>query len=261
MIDSTNSMYQPGYNDGKDAIEHYVHTSCPDATFTHGSITEADILALGCSFTEGACIPPEQSWPQIVADLTNKTVKVIAMSGVGIGWMWEQYLLYTTQSNKFNEVMLLVPDLFRHTFKSQTNHNKHNTHKLNWVPQYKQYYDKTEPAKIRQHDGQRADINTSVITHLNLQALNNFEHHTQHTNKTFTHSTWWHPTHYTLSKLNYPNYTPLNLHCDHQPQTKKQHKWWNTSRDGNHGGMHDQIHFAQTFLKKPITNNELATLP
>jgi hypothetical protein len=49
--------------------------------------------------------------------------------------------------------------------------------------------------------------------------------------------------------------------CNHEPQTEIQDRFWIRALDGKHSGLHDQIHIAEHFLQKEITNTEISTLP
>lgn len=49
--------------------------------------------------------------------------------------------------------------------------------------------------------------------------------------------------------------------CHHEPQTEMQKRFWVRALDGRHTGLHDQVHFAEHFLQKEITNEDLKKLP
>jgi hypothetical protein len=49
--------------------------------------------------------------------------------------------------------------------------------------------------------------------------------------------------------------------CEHEPQTELQNKFWLVAADGRHVGFHDQIHFAEHFLQKQISNEDLKKIP
>jgi hypothetical protein len=49
--------------------------------------------------------------------------------------------------------------------------------------------------------------------------------------------------------------------CEHEPQTELQKQFWLIASDGKHVGFHDQIHFAEHFLQKQISNEDLKKIP
>lgn len=49
--------------------------------------------------------------------------------------------------------------------------------------------------------------------------------------------------------------------CDHEPQTDLQDRFWVKALDNQHTGLHDQIHFAEHFIQKRISNDQLKLLP
>ena len=49
--------------------------------------------------------------------------------------------------------------------------------------------------------------------------------------------------------------------CDHEPQTELQKRFWVAALDDHHSGLHDQVHVAEHFLQKEITNKDLKKLP
>ena len=49
--------------------------------------------------------------------------------------------------------------------------------------------------------------------------------------------------------------------CDHEPQSDLQSHFWVRASDGRHVGLHDQIHFAEHFIQKRISNQDIARLP
>jgi hypothetical protein len=51
------------------------------------------------------------------------------------------------------------------------------------------------------------------------------------------------------------------LQCDHEPQTEMQDLFWVRAADGMHVGFHDQIHFAEHFIQKRISNSEIKEIP
>lgn len=75
------------------------------------------------------------------------------------------------------------------------------------------------------------------------------------------------------SDLNIPNYesaNEVNLGPDeecgppctrHQAQNDMQSHYWKIASDNSHPGLHEQIHFAEAFLCRQITNEEIGTIP
>lgn len=49
--------------------------------------------------------------------------------------------------------------------------------------------------------------------------------------------------------------------CNHEPQSELQDRFWVKALDNMHTGLHDQIHFAEHFTQKQISNDELKGLP
>ena len=254
-------QYSPGYNNGSDETDHddeTIHEGFKSAFIHHNH----DAIALGCSFTSTQILPAGYIWPDIIKHLTQQNIAVISATGVGLNWLWNNYIRFVTEYGNPTQVYLLTPDLRRIRFKSNRNLNPNNDHQLNWQHKSNDYTDwGGKKARITAHNGKTIPINTALATHTNLTSLDNLHHHTQQNNIQFTHTTWWKPTHNTLTKLAYPKYTPLNTKCDHTPQTTHQQQWWNNSHDNQHGGLHDQIHFAQTLINTHITNTQIATLP
>lgn len=221
----------------------------------------ADILCLGCSFTSGHMIPAELSWPRMIAIEKDLTVDVKAGTGIGYVTLENWLVQYLAERGIPSHILLLGPDFQRLQVKMPPETNKVTDLRLNWDPISESYWaNGSDKFKLRQYDGKKIDPHHSIITGVNIDALQRIRMIARAVKANFSVSTWWTQTHRTLTELDFPDYEPLSMDCGHTPLNDTQHEWWEHSTDGHHGGMHDQIHFAETFLGEQLSQSTLEQL-
>lgn len=253
---SHETEYIPGYWPGPDKSTQD-HTLATE--FREGTNKEASaVLCLGCSFTSGHDIPAELSWPHIISLATGFTVDVLAGTGIGYVTLENWLVQYLAERGIPSHVLVLGPDFQRLQVNMHPKTNTVTDLRLNWDSLRETYWaNGSDKFKLRQYDGKNIPPHHSIITGVNIDALQRIRLISKATAANFAVSTWWTQTHLTLTELDFPHYEPLSTKCGHTPLNDTQRKWWNHSLDGQHGGLHDQIHFAETFLGEQLARETL----
>jgi hypothetical protein len=242
-------------------ITNFDHELSSDFPERMSGWPEPDIICLGCSFTSGHCIPIELSWPHIVSVETGLKVNVVAGCGIGYTTIENMLVSHLSVRGLPQQMMFLGPDLQRLHTKVPSSTNKITDHRLNWDPFSQEYWSNgSDKFKLRQYDGKNIRPHHSIITGMNIDAVQRISRWTKRLGIGFTLSTWWKPAHHTFTELGLADYTPLSTKCGHEPVNDTQRHWWSYSTDGHHGGFHDQLHFAETFLGHPISPSTLERL-
>lgn len=251
--------YEPNFWSG---LDKSIDEASLATEFREGTSKEAgDILCLGCSFTSGHAIPAELSWPHMIGIEKGLTVDVYAETGIGYVTLENWLVQYLAERGIPSHILILGPDFQRLQVNMSPETNDVTDVRLNWDPIGERYWaNGSDKFKLRQFDGRKIPPHHSIITGVNIDALQRIRMIARAVKANFSVSTWWGQTHRTLTELDFPDYEPLSMECGHQPLNETQKTWWEHSLDGNHGGMHDQIHFAETFLGEQLSQTTLEKL-
>lgn len=115
------------YKDGKDSfnLEHRVDIfgDLPHKRNSLGLVGEeidpdAEVLALGCSVTSSLGIPHQLTWPYLIKKHLDKSINVLAGTGLGIPEILDLLIGYFRSSSVCfpKYIYILFPDLFRTNF-------------------------------------------------------------------------------------------------------------------------------------------------
>jgi hypothetical protein len=74
---------------------------------------DAEILALGCSYTFGVGVPEDGTWPSILGSEINKDVLNLGVAGITIKKISELVIRYVSKNNKPKTIFALFPPFFR----------------------------------------------------------------------------------------------------------------------------------------------------
>lgn len=74
---------------------------------------DAEILAVGCSYTFGVGVPENGSWPNILGSAINKDILNLGVPGTTIKKISELIVKYVAKHNKPKTIIALFPPFFR----------------------------------------------------------------------------------------------------------------------------------------------------
>jgi hypothetical protein len=242
-------------------------------------VENSDILALGCSVTAGLGIPYELTWPHLVAKELNETVNVIGIPGAGVDQIFRNCLLYMKIFGKPKKIMLLMPDFYRAWIPILEDDKTYDITPLLWCYETKEYLKTGEPIIYKDWYGIHRSIPAEVVGSNVILNIKNFQILCNLLEIDFSFFSWdLYNTNYLLKQIkgveNYNEeikFNGLNFfapqyyfdeyeksNCHHS--SKEEHQvFWDRALDHprSHPGMHAQIHYAEMFLGKKISQKTI----
>lgn len=252
-----------------------------------------DILALGCSNTEGVGLPFGWAWPEILKVSTGLSVNNCSQGGSGPFFHLHAAMEVISKYGKPKRIYYLIPDLDRVYSPYTENANESECYISQNITFDYQHYDyakrdisgKRNKYRILNPLGQKLQIPRELSVHnaiISLKILFNYCH--SEDVELFV-SSWCGQTIDFLESISFPNLIkPLeqkhrtfercgreeyvaqwfglqdSTGCSHRPESDVQDMLWDIAEDFSHPGLHGQIHYAEHFSGIEVTQEHIKRL-
>lgn len=229
-------------------------------------VENPDVVAIGCSFSSGEFVPDSYTWHGIITQLAGMSINVVAMNGEGVYSLLREYQKVVALYGAPKKIFALWPDLDRFAVVRFLDNNPlaDMTERVPvmWNHLEGQYYTLAhEPFDMVDRFGEEHTLCPELVNQLSFDALDTLMWHASTAGIEVTQTSWAESLNEAGLFLEYPGYAVRrDRECDHHAQCDNQERWWEFSLDGMHGGFHDQIHWAEFFLGREITNDEIASI-
>lgn len=263
------------------AIPGVVHQVNSDNWIGENFHPNPDILALGCSISNGLGLPHNFTWPHLLGYINNMTVNVIARQGQSLAQQVFGMFAHNKKYGAPEKLCVLVPPLER--FWAPVLTDRRETIGLQYQPDIKTFGSPTsnQPYQHEPIYGYKSFYPVDLAGHSNLVAaeitINYAEAHFINLEIT----SWADATLLSLERL-YPSNIlerhPLDwVHnhrehiddskqcsCDLKPQNKWQDDFWHAAKDDDprhhrpHPGLHYQLHLTEVFLGRRLSADDYA---
>lgn len=240
----------------------------------HGTdfIKNPDILAIGCSVTAGCGLPYDLTWPHLVARELGQTVNVLAQPNGSVQRIFNNFVNYIKEFGLPKKILFLTPDLRRFWFPEIK--EKRWLSSYNWDYSNKNFNftenRKQKPLIYKDYFNINRSFPLEAAIFSALTSLNTLELFYS-LGIDYNFFSWDGETNYVFNKMNNDFYITNNKEeseisylldhekcTDHIPSNEDQSFFWNLGFDhGNHPGMHSHIHYAERFLRKPLSEKTI----
>lgn len=257
---------------------------------------DATSIAVGCSITASYYLEEGFSWPRIIEQVTNEPINICAASGSSIMLQAQLVTDLLNYVQRPRTVYALFPDLERFIGPISAVPDRGSCLNYIWMPELMTYistgdYPRLQEAKESADNGSKKRIRAASfldfqnMNHLipaefgifqslmGLEIINNVCSLLNMQQHLFS---WDVRTQQNLETMKIPHlitggmrdnpltlqgYDMQNLSCTrHSPTSAKQTRAWKTAHDGSHPGLHDHIHYAETFIGKEIKQIQVENL-
>jgi hypothetical protein len=279
------SRYQDFDNAGEyNSIPLIVHRVNTDNWIGSDFHDQPDVLALGCSYTEGLGLPYNFTWHSIAASIADLHINTIGRSGQNAA----QQLFGMFGHNKHfappKSVWMLTPPLER--FWAPVKTDIRETITLNYKPDFRTFPDPTQntPYMHQPIHGAKNFYPIDLASHSNLVAIETLINYTAAHNIELKLTSWADSCLSTLERL-YPQHVMarhdlpwIHKHgfehpesskkcdCGLEPQNQYQYDFWNHGADVHprhrrpHPGFHYHCHVAELFLDRKLSNTDIESI-
>lgn len=257
----------------------------------------AQAVAIGCSITASYYLEEGFSWPRIIEQLHGISMNVCAFSASSVMMQTYAFIDLLTQTKHPLHVYALVPDLERFWGPSMSAPTEsQSTTSYMWIPEVSSYIRPSEfnalfdAQKNKDKPGKRlirAATHTDFKGHkfmfpvevgiqqslIALEMLVNTCSIIRCNKHIFS---WDEDTQTEMTKLgidglvtDISTFRPVGPYkwddshsaCKrHLPTTVAQRRVWTLAHDDWHPGLHEHIHFAESFMSRQITSDEVGSI-
>lgn len=251
-----------------------------------------DILVIGCSMSSSNSLPLRFSWPNIVSFVTKERINNVAECGASVAY---SISLAIDNINKYGmpkKVYFFLPDFQRFSIpvmeniavkknfkKLGENTNAILENQIHWI--YDQYFDamKRNLFVFKDFQKQKHTLPQEIAIYHNLMSLKTLTTLCEQTSTELKISSWSGETFPYLEKISKNHFIKPDIKyrkakdkideyfgdctsddCGHTPTTELQKELWLKAEDGDHAGLHHQIHFAEMFIGKKIFQHTIEAI-
>lgn len=255
---------------------------------------DAHAVAIGCSITASYYLEEGFSWPRIIESLNRMPMNVCAFSASSLMMQTFAFVDLLTQVKRPLHVYMLIPDLERFWGPSMAAPvNSQSTTNYMWLPELQTYirpnefsvfFDTATGTEKKGNKTIKAATHTDYKGHkfmfpvelgiqqslIALEMLLNTctiiranKYLFSWSGRAQTHLDKINPdglvNNFLTSGANAPRYSDNTTpECTrHKPMTVGQRRVWNVAHDKWHPGLHEHIHFAEAFMSREISNEEI----
>lgn len=255
---------------------------------------DAQGLALGCSVTAGCGLWHKWTWPYILSCELGYEVNSFGAPGRGLVDIIDRLFIYIRKYGKPKNLFILTPDIFRLRVLEIDHSEQDNLYRSNtysWYTDFNSYaIDLNKgPHVYKSILGNQFTYPIELGIAQFVQEICRIETMCEHMDINLKIASWDALAGFSLRKIlsddivcedlhfketdlfgakgvnGYPEMfhtvnryteelTYLSCHVDHEI---KENKYWSVAADNSHPGIHAQIHYAERFLGRPVSNRVL----
>lgn len=246
-----------------------------------------DILVIGCSMSSSNSLPLRFSWPNIISSITKEQTNNVAECGASVAYSISLAIDNINEYGMPKKVYVFLPDFQRFSIpiienietkkafkKLGEKTNAATENQIHWI--HDQYFNNITRNLFvfKDFQKQKHTIPQEIAIYHNLMALNALTTLCEQTSTELKISSWSGDTFPYLDKISEKHFIkpeikyetklkntskmieyfgdPTSHDCGHTPSTNLQKELWLKAEDGDHAGLHHQIHFAEMFTGQYI---------
>jgi len=246
-------------------------------------VNNPDVLTIGCSQTSGVGLPFGWAWPEILKVSLGASINNCSAPGHGVPFLIDAAFEVMVKWGVPKKVYLLTPDFERLEVPNYEQENDiYQPLSVTWNYLYGAYFTDGEPVRLKTLEGKKATIPRELAIKDSIKSVRLLQRFCRINNIDMKVSSWVTAVVNFLQDLQIDDFIGpkpknpecsgpedfiskwygLNYHfsCSHKPTNERQELLWDLADDNIHAGLHAQIHLAEFFSQKPVTQEHIKAL-